>query len=182
MNKNKIANIVIYTILIFILLFLSIDRQSLIKEKDLSIKNYKSSVSDLNKEIKSKDSTIKELTKKIQDLNSEIEKKDEIIKSLPKLDEIMLDNLKDKGIDDPIKIKEDLMKRSELIPYEGSLGGTMSFFSTEHIYVFSDKWVLAYFEDGHTPGYILLRYEIIDERNNDTPKIKWKILDSYIFK
>ncbi|SKC73897.1 hypothetical protein [Maledivibacter halophilus] len=173
MNKKKIFNIFVYILLISMLIYLVIDKHNLTNEVNVSNRNHQSLVEDLNKEIESKENTIKEL-------NEIIKRKDTIIEKLPKLDALMLDNLKDKGIDDPIKIKKDLMNHPELIPYEGSLGGTMSFFSIEDIYVLTDKWIFAYFEDGHTLGYMLLRYEIINEKENDI-KIKWKVLDSYIF-
>lgn len=185
MKKQRVINIVIYILLISVILFLSIDRNKLAREvsdldeKYLSSEKYESEIADLNNKIKSQDSTIKELTKKIEGLNSIISYKDKMIEKLPKPDEIMLADLKDKGIDDLIKLAEDLMKHPELIPYKGSLGGKMGFFSTDHIYVLTDKWVLAYFEDGHTCGYMLLSYDIV--KNKDDVEIKWKVLDSYLY-
>jgi hypothetical protein len=161
------------------LLIFVIERNILIKKvSDLNNK-YEGLNTELNKKLKAKDAAIKELTSNIEELNSIIKSKNEIIEKLPKLDEPMLQQLKEKGIDDPIKLKEDLMKHPELIPYKGSLGGRMSFFSNKDIFVLSDRWVLAYFEDGHTYGYMLLSYEITN--NDDNLKIKWKVIDSYLF-
>lgn len=71
-------------------------------------------------------------------------------------------------------IAADLKMHSELIPYKGIKGGTMGFYSENDIHVLTNKWVLAYFEDGHISGYMLLRYDI----NNGV--ISWKVIDSYL--
>lgn len=71
-------------------------------------------------------------------------------------------------------ILSDLEKQSDLISFEGVLGGKMQYFSSESS-VISTKWVLGYFEDGHIFGYSLLQYTIEDQGN-----IKWKIIDSYL--
>ncbi len=76
----------------------------------------------------------------------------------------------------PIKyLKLDLVKHPELITYKGVLGGTMGFYFENKIWVLTDKWVLAWFEDGHVGGYILLEYTVSDDG-----KISWKVIDSYL--
>ncbi|MBC8470204.1 MAG: hypothetical protein H8D56_12095 [Planctomycetes bacterium] len=81
-----------------------------------------------------------------------------------------------KGLKDPVKdIISDLRQHRELIPYEGSLGGTMNFYSEGQIWILTKKWVLAYFEDGHNGGYLLLEYEVTKDG-----KIKWNTVTSYI--
>ncbi|HEY4553375.1 MAG TPA: hypothetical protein VIG80_09290 [Bacillaceae bacterium] len=55
--------------------------------------------------------------------------------------------------------RAELMKQTDLIPYEGILGGTMGF-REENILVLSDKYVYAMIDDGHYMGYMLLTYEI----------------------
>ena len=70
-------------------------------------------------------------------------------------------------------LKNDLLKHPELIPYSGILGGTMNFY-TEDMTVIGDKWVMAYFEDGHIGGYSLFTY------TGDQNNISWILLDSYI--
>ena len=80
---------------------------------------------------------------------------------------------KEKGLTDPVKdIIADLKKHRELIPYKGVLGGTMEFYDRE-IWILNNKWVFAYFEDGHIGGYLLLEYNI----SNDG-KIEWKRITS----
>ncbi|MEK7996117.1 MAG: hypothetical protein AAB403_20150, partial [Planctomycetota bacterium] len=69
--------------------------------------------------------------------------------------------MKKKGLNDPVnQIIADLKQHRELIPYKGILGGTMNFYDDSRIWVLTKKWVLAYFEDGHVAGYLLLEYEV----------------------
>lgn len=108
-------------------------------------------------------------------LKTEIQKRDEQIKTLPKLEQPMLLRLQSKGFKgDPKAIVSDLTKHSELIPYEGILGGTMGFYDENAIYILTDQWVLASFSDGHTGGYMLLKYDWNDG------KFSWKVMDSYV--
>ena len=84
--------------------------------------------------------------------------------------------LKRKGLRDPVHdITADLMGHSELIPYEGVLGGTMGFYSEDMIHVLTARWVLAAFEDGHIGGNMLLEYRVSGEG-----EITWSVIDSYL--
>ena len=81
-----------------------------------------------------------------------------------------------KGLKDPVNdIVSDLKQNGKLIPYQPSMGGTMNFYDAGKIWILTGKWVLAYFEDGHNGGYVLLEYEVAADG-----KIIWKILASYI--
>ncbi|MFA5393552.1 MAG: hypothetical protein WC081_05960 [Candidatus Ratteibacteria bacterium] len=94
----------------------------------------------------------------------------------PKLSSQEIQNLKKKGLKNPVNdIVADLIKHSELIPYQGTLGGKMGFYSEKDIYVLSTKLVRASFEDGHTGGWMLLEYQVMDKN-----KISWKVLESYL--
>jgi hypothetical protein len=87
----------------------------------------------------------------------------------------MLEEFKKKGLQDPERdIVADLMKHNELIPYEGVLGGKMCFCFRESIRVLNHKWVLAYFEDGHIMGEMLLEYAVSDDG-----EINWKVIDAH---
>ncbi len=87
-----------------------------------------------------------------------------------------IEEMKRKGLKDPVKdIITDLRQHRELIPYEGTLGGTMNFYSEDQIWILTKKWVLAYFEDGHNGGYLLLEYQV-----TKNGKIKWNGVASYI--
>ena len=81
-----------------------------------------------------------------------------------------------KGLKDPVNdIVSDLKQNGKLIPYQPSMGGTMNFYDAGKIWILTGKWVLAYFEDGHNGGYVLLEYEV-----KAGGKITWKILASYL--
>jgi regulator of replication initiation timing len=82
---------------------------------------------------------------------------------------------KRKGVANPVEIiKTDLIKNNQLIPVEGNLGGTMQFYK-EGIQILNRQWVLAYFEDGHSAGELLLEYTF-----TDTGDISWKVLSSRV--
>lgn len=67
---------------------------------------------------------------------------------------------------------DQLAKRSDIFPWRGVLGGTMGIYDQNLVWFIGPSWCLAYIEDGHIGGYILLRYEI-------TPRgIEWQLLDS----
>jgi hypothetical protein len=84
--------------------------------------------------------------------------------------------MKKKGLADPVsQIIADLKRRRELIPYKGTLGGTMNFYDDGKIWILTKKWVLAYFEDGHVAGYLLLEYEVTQGGG-----ITWKTIASYL--
>ena len=85
--------------------------------------------------------------------------------------------LKRKGLADPVSdLRADLKRHPELIPYKGSLGGTMGFHFPDKIHVLSSQWVLAYFEDGHIGGYMLLKFEVTDKG-----LISWTTADSFLY-
>ncbi|MBZ9571788.1 hypothetical protein KJA15_00380 [Patescibacteria group bacterium] len=109
-------------------------------------------------------------------INELLEQREGCLESDPKLWSWEIDELKKKGLIDPVNdLKSDLMQHSELIPYEGILGGTMGFYSKDNIWILTKKWVLAWFEDGHIGGYMLLEYTV-----SDGGEITWKVIDSYL--
>ena len=86
-----------------------------------------------------------------------------------------LDFFKRRGLTNPAEtIKADLLKNNQLIPVKGNLGGTMQFYK-ERIQILNRQWVMAYFEDGHSAGELLLEYTF-----TDTGSISWKVLSSRI--
>ncbi len=79
--------------------------------------------------------------------------------------------LKQKGLKNP---ETDLMndlnrKQNKLIPVEGSLGGSMAIQDSR---ILNDRYALAYYEDGHNGGYMLLKYTV----TNGT--INWTVVDN----
>ncbi|WP_139024307.1 hypothetical protein [Desulfosporosinus sp. OT] len=104
------------------------------------------------------------------ELKSEIEKL-----KLANNDQVTMLELQRKGFTGQLKdIVADLKMHSELIPYKGILGGAMGFYDDNNIYVLTNRWVFACFEDGHISGCMLLRYDI----NNGS--ISWKVINSYL--
>ena len=87
-----------------------------------------------------------------------------------------IDGLEKQGLADPVPtLVKDLQAHPELIPYEGVLGGTMRFGSPEHIHVLNDRWVYAYFEDGHILGWGLFRYTVVD-----SDSVAWEVLEAFL--
>lgn len=90
---------------------------------------------------------------------------------LGSLSEADVRRLEKKGLQNPeVNLKNDLMKKqASLIPTKGSVGGTMAI---RDIRILNDTYALAYFEDGHNGGNMLLKYSV----TNGT--ITWKLLDA----
>jgi hypothetical protein len=97
------------------------------------------------------------------------------LQDMPTLSSWDIDKFKEKGLQNPIEdIIGDLRNHRELIPYKGTLGGTMAFWPSGS-YLLTSRWALAYFEDGHNLGYMLLEYKI-----SNAGKISWRVIDSYL--
>jgi hypothetical protein len=87
-----------------------------------------------------------------------------------------VDDLRRQGVADPVPtLVADLQRHPKLIPYEGVLGGTMGFYDSTQIHVLNDRWVYAYFEDGHVSGYGLFEYSI-----GDSGQIEWKRVKEFM--
>lgn len=81
-----------------------------------------------------------------------------------------IDYFKKRGLDNPERdLLNDLYLQTELIPEKAVLGGTMRIW---HAALLGRNWAIAYFEDGHIAGNMLLRYEVNQGR------IQWEVLDS----
>ncbi|WP_114783145.1 hypothetical protein [Botryobacter ruber] len=95
----------------------------------------------------------------------------DFVDQLGVLSESDIRKLEKKGLKNP---EADLMndlnrKQQQLIPAEGTMGGTMTIRDSR---ILNDRYALAYYEDGHNGGYMLLKYEV----NNG--KINWRVVDS----
>ena len=122
---------------------------------------------------------INSLSQKVADFEEDMKTEPghdaELTEIVPINNSEVINSLQRQGFDGELQdIIDDLTNHSELIPFEGVLGGKMGFYK-EDIHVISDKWVLAKFEDGHIGGNMLLSYSI---KNNN---ISWEVLDSYLF-
>ena len=91
---------------------------------------------------------------------------------LGSMSEADISRLKKQGLRNPeVALKNDLVKnQATLIPVQGTAGGTMAF---RDIRILNDHYALAYFEDGHTGGNMLLKYSVMNG------KVTWKVLDAY---
>ena len=69
----------------------------------------------------------------------------------------------------------ELVKQSEIIPYEGVLCGDV-LLREKGAKVFSHEWIFAQFDDGHISGYLLIHYSIVGGEPGN-----WKVIDSYLF-
>lgn len=86
-----------------------------------------------------------EYATQVAELKGEIEKL-----KLANYDKTTILELQRKGFNGQLKdIVEDLKMHTELIPYKGILGGTMGFYGDNDIHVLTNRWVFAYFQDGH---------------------------------
>jgi hypothetical protein len=77
------------------------------------------------------------------------------------LDQLELDELERKGLRDPVMtLKADLLSHPELIPYEGTMGGTMRVPRPASIILLPGGYAHARFEDGHMSGECLLEFNV----------------------
>lgn len=82
--------------------------------------------------------------------------------------------LKKEGRPDPrYWLVEDLLVREDLIPWEGIHGGAMKIYDPSLVWFAGPKWCIAWAEDGHIGGFMLLRFE-----EGDDGKPRWRLLDS----
>lgn len=113
-----------------------------------------------------------ELRREADSLKSQLSELKEYKERLPYSDEMLIQKLGFTGFNGEIEdIENDLRMHPELIPYPGVLGGTMGYAG---IRVLSDKWVLAYYEDGHIDGYMMVSYKW------NGSGFQWKLVDSYL--
>ncbi|MDR2558375.1 MAG: membrane lipoprotein lipid attachment site-containing protein [Oscillospiraceae bacterium] len=115
-----------------------------------------------NNEIQEKNVVIEELRREIEALQNEIAYRDVIIaESEPQEEKSVQDAQREEFLEWQEehfrRVREDLMSRPDLIPFEGVHGGMPGFYYEEHIHV---EWghVLAYAEDGHFAAYLVLTY------------------------
>ena len=83
------------------------------------------------------------------------------------------DDLRKRKIPDPRSwLVESLVSRRDLIPWEGIHGGTMKIYDPSGVWFIGPRWCIAWVEDGHMGGYMLLRFQ------EDDGKPQWQLLDS----
>lgn len=162
-NKERIIWLVSLAIIFTVSLLVVLQYQTKLNDTEQK----KTSLSDDNNKLQQEN--IDSATE-VAALKSEIENL-----KLANYDKTTVMELQRKGFNGQLKdIVADLKIHPELIPYKGVLGGTMGFFGDNDIHVLTNRWVFAYFEDGHNSGYMLLRYD------TDNGSITWEVIDSYL--
>ena len=90
------------------------------------------------------------------------------------LHELEVARLKKLGLPDPPNdLRSDLAAHGELIPFEGVVGGTMSFYDKSGMVLLPGGYVYAQGDDGHVLVHAVLHYEVAPGG-----KITWKLLDA----
>ena len=70
-------------------------------------------------------------------------------------------------------IEKKLRERTELIPTNPVLGGSMQF---RDIQLLSNEWLIADFEDGHIQGKAIYKYQL-----TDSTQVEFELLDTSIY-
>jgi hypothetical protein len=139
-------------------------------------------VTDRDSRIYKQDKLVDSLQKRLANIEAPTETSDEdtielmtppsakFMDELGSLSESDIKRLEKKGLRNPeVDLKNDLMKKPNLIAVKASAGGSMSF---RDIRILNDTYALAYFEDGHNGGNMLLKYTVTNG------SISWKVLDT----
>jgi hypothetical protein len=85
-----------------------------------------------------------------------------------------INQLKKRGLENPeSELRADLLaNQKKVLTAPGSLGGTMAI---RDVRILNARHALAYFEDGHKGGHLMLRYEV-----KPGGSISWTVLDNYM--
>lgn len=179
MDKNKI--IIIALVMLVILAASFVIRNYYNDYNQLSVENgdLKETIEAYNKTIANLETEKAELEVKNKILADEMKNSKEKIEALEqtnaasyKINDFYVQDIEEQGYTTD-EILNDLNNQNDLIPFDGVLGGTMSWWSGNS-YVLTNKYVLGYFEDGHIMGYGLLEYQL----KEDT--IEWKLIDAHL--
>ena len=83
-----------------------------------------------------------------------------------------LQALAQRGLADPaLRLREDLCRHPELIPFRGTRGGVMGFYDTTAFCLLDDRWVFARFDDGHVAGAGLFEFRVLPGGRIDWKRI-----------
>ena len=85
-----------------------------------------------------------------------------------------ISQLKKRGLGHPeSELKADLLANQKmLLKQPGTMGGTMAI---RDVRILNGRYALAYFEDGHKGGHMVLRYEV-----KPGGHVSWTVLDEYM--
>lgn len=112
----------------------------------------------------------------IDSLNGVVSELRSFIPSLPFLDEMQLNHLKSMGLENPVEdLRSNLLSRSDLIMQKSESGGRMDFYFPSAIHILNTRWAMAYFEDGHYAGSVLLKFSVHED------EVTWIVLDEMMY-
>jgi hypothetical protein len=94
--------------------------------------------------------------------------------SLGQLSASEINQLKKRGLENPESdLKKDLLtNQKQVLAAKGTLGGTMAI---RDVRILNARHALAYFEDGHNGGHMVLRYEV-----KPGAQVAWTVLDNFM--
>jgi len=131
-----------------------------------------------NRQVLDRDTMIYQLQKKVtQNITPPVITDTAVIASpsnLGQLSPTEISRLRSKGLRSPeVDLKADLTanQRQILQQQNDTLGGTMAI---RDIQILNERYALAYFEDGHVGGYLILRFQV-----QSGGQISWEVLDAY---
>lgn len=85
------------------------------------------------------------------------------------ISDVYISDLQSQGLKDPVSdVLADLQRRTDLLPFEATLGGQMRFSP----WLINRHWVIAGVGDGHRGGWAVLKYKVKDGQ------ITWTLLEA----
>lgn len=107
------------------------------------------------------------LKKQIETLRQQLQQAE--ARPIMAIPDVFLSELKSQGLKDPVSdILDDLQRRTDLLPFQGALGGQARFSP----WLINRHWVVAGVGDGHRGGWAILKYQV--ENGN----ISWTLLET----
>jgi hypothetical protein len=130
-----------------------------------------------NRRIQDRDTVIYKLQQQVKPTKSTNQNTGAVIASpsnLGRLSPSEESRLKSKGLKNPeADLKDNLLSNQQsVLTQKGTMGGNMAF---RDIQILNERYALAYFEDGHNGGYMVLRYEV-----KPNGQVSWVVLDNYL--
>lgn len=130
--------------------------------------NYRSDKDRIQAELAITKATYEQAEKELVALKDDYQKSE--TKPDVRLSNSKLKKLQEQGLTSPADdLVTALQKRPDLIPFKESFGGEMRFQMLD-LWVITDHWVLAHFDNGHNGGYLLAGYEV------QGGSISWNVL------
>ncbi|OJV64607.1 MAG: hypothetical protein BGO41_13465 [Clostridiales bacterium 38-18] len=177
----------IFALIISILILVSLTIYTVNLNRDLN--NSSDEISTLNKSIEElnlnndtlkseKESLIGQLAQSASDYEAQISELKTQLNALEgnnyHYPDYLVSQFNSNGFSDIQQFLNTLTDHPELIPTEGILGGTMRWYPEMSI-VLDDKFVYAYFEDGHISGHAILQYKLLGNS-----EVEWQTSQTFM--